>query len=96
MEKTNDGGRAFPDPGRAQSAKQRQVLTETGMTLRDYFAAKAIQGMLAVPDDQRYGDRADKSLSVQAWQNWCVSGMVEHAYRVADAMIAARAAAGAA
>ncbi len=33
------GGAAFPDPGRAQSAKQRTHLTETGMTLRDYFAA---------------------------------------------------------
>lgn len=39
----DDGGPAFPDPGRAQSAKQRQSLTATGMTLRDYFAAKAMQ-----------------------------------------------------
>lgn len=85
--KINDGGPAFPDPGRAQSAKQREVLTGTGMTLRDYFAAKAMQGMLAVPDDQRYGDRADKTLSIEEWQLWCVTGVVEHAYRVADAMI---------
>ena len=56
------------------------------MTLRDYFAAKAMQGMLAVPDDQRYGDRADKSLTVEQWQSWCVTGLTEHAYRVADAM----------
>lgn len=32
---------AFPDPGRAQSEKQREKLTEKGMSLRDYFAAKA-------------------------------------------------------
>lgn len=63
---------------------------QQGMDLRDYFAAKAIQGMLAVPDDQRYGDRADQSLSIDEWQAWCVTGMVEHAYRVADAMIAQR------
>ena len=62
-----------------------------GMTLRDYFAAKAMQGMLAVPDDQRYGDRADKTLSIEQWQQWCVTGAVEHAYRVADAMLRARA-----
>lgn len=40
MSKTN-GGAAFPDPGRAQSAKQREKLTETGMTLQDYFVAHA-------------------------------------------------------
>ena len=61
-----------------------------GMTLRDYFAAQAMQGMLAVPDDQRYGDRADKSLTVEQWQSWCVTGLTEHAYRVADAMLQSR------
>lgn len=78
-----DGGSAFPEPGNAQCG---------GMTLRDYFAAKAMQGMLAVPDDQRYGDRADKSLTVEQWQRWCVTGVVEHAYRVADAMLEVRSA----
>lgn len=66
--------------------------TVLGMSLRDYFAARAMQGMLAVPDDQRYGDRADKSLTVEQWQRWCVTGVVEHVYRVADAMLAARSA----
>ena len=46
MDPKNDGGPAFPDPGRAQSAKQREKLTETGMTLRDYFAAKAMQALM--------------------------------------------------
>ena len=46
MDTKNDGGPAFPDPGRAQSAKQREKLTETGMTLRDYFAAKAMQALM--------------------------------------------------
>ena len=40
------GGPAFPDPGRAQSAKQREILKGHGMTLRDYFAAKAMQGLV--------------------------------------------------
>jgi hypothetical protein len=40
MSKQN-GGAAFPDPGRAQSAKQREQLTETGMTLLEYFIAHA-------------------------------------------------------
>jgi hypothetical protein len=81
MSNTNTGGPAFPYENRYE---------HEGMTLRDYFAAKAMQGMMAVPDDQRYGDRADKSLTVDQWQRWCVTGLVEHAYRVADAMLKAR------
>ncbi|SED27427.1 hypothetical protein [Pseudomonas costantinii] len=94
MSKPN-GGAAFPGTYTARSDQGRGPVTEfhdKGMSLRDYFAAKAMQGMLAVPDDQRYGDRADKSLTVEQWQQWCVTGVVEHAYRVADAMLAARSA----
>lgn len=36
---------AYPDPGRAQSAKQRETLTERGMLLRDYLAAHAPFGV---------------------------------------------------
>lgn len=85
MKKINDGGPAFPNV--PEGAGSRWADWDMGMTLRDYFAAKAMQGMLAVPDDQRYGDRADKTLSIEEWQQWCVTGVVEHAYRVADAMI---------
>lgn len=84
----NNGGPAFPctqyTNGISPSGHSE------GLSLRDYFAAKAMQGMLAVPDDQRYGDRADKTLSVEQWQTWAVTGVVEHAYRVADAMLKAR------
>lgn len=73
-----------------QKEKQKATRLLDELDLRDYFAAKAMQGMLAVPDDQRYGDRADKSLTVDQWQRWCVTGLVEHAYRVADAMLKAR------
>lgn len=75
MDKTITGGAAFPDPGRAQSAKQRETLTETGMTLRDYFAAKAMAGFLAsgrCPLDPPYGNFARPS------------------YAMADAMLVAR------
>lgn len=84
MNTDKDGGNAFPVSGLQDHPEFN------GMSLRDYFAAKAMQGMLAVPDDQRYGDRADKTLSIEEWQQWCVTGVVEHAYRVADAMLAAR------
>ena len=46
-----------------------------GMTLRDYFAAKAMQGNIASwPEDQLFNPK----------------GIAEHAYGVADAMLAER------
>ena len=50
---------------------------ETGMTLRDYFAAKAMQGMFA-------SDTKDWN-SQQEWQT-----RAEVAYTMADAMLKAR------
>lgn len=87
-----DGGPAFPQPctENGYAANSPYQMAGGGISMRDYFAAKAMQGMMAVPDDQRYGDRADQSLSVEEWQAWCVSGLVEHAYRVADAMLKVR------
>jgi glycerol kinase len=104
MSNTNTGGPAFPQAyehtavvtkmygaGELTAGQLKNATSQlAGMTLRDYFAAKAMQGLMAVPDDQRYGDRADKSLTVDQWQRWCVTGLVEHAYRVADAMLKAR------
>ncbi|HSG62571.1 MAG TPA: hypothetical protein VLA24_14175 [Pseudomonadales bacterium] len=42
MSEQNTGGTAFPVPSLIQNGQ-----TQFGMTLRDYFAAKALQGMLA-------------------------------------------------
>lgn len=58
--------------------------TETGlprsdMTLRDYFAAKALQGLLANP-------KLEKQI-ITAGQSW----IEESAYAIADAMLKARA-----
>lgn len=90
MEKTNDGGRAFPDPGRAQSAKQRQVLTETGMTLRDYFAAHAPIGV-ADANDAFY-----RTHGRNARQSEMLEVLATMRGRYAEAMIADRLNAGAA
>jgi hypothetical protein len=73
MSNTNTGGPAFPvldyiTPNRVETAKN-------GMTLRDYFAAKAMQGYLGSPEWLR-------EVSPQ--------GTAEAAYRVADAMLKAR------
>ena len=69
MDKINDGGPAFP----VGSGDMRDPV---GMTLRDYFASKAMQGLLA----QSLGTALESDPILGA----------QYAYRVADAMLAAR------
>jgi hypothetical protein len=52
---------------------------EEGMDLRDYFAAKAMQGMLA-----RYGVEQGRSADINDRSG------AERAYKIADAMMKAR------
>jgi len=44
MSNTNTGGPAFPTE--AYDLERQTLVREEGMTLRDYFAAKAMQGMM--------------------------------------------------
>ena len=66
MSNRNDGGPAFPH--------SRLGSDHDGMTLRDYFAAKAMQAMASA----EYGERLDPL-------TWSID-----AYELADAMLAAR------
>ncbi|MDP3859880.1 MAG: hypothetical protein Q8Q73_19135 [Stagnimonas sp.] len=70
-----DGGPAFPGTGTDSSGCPVPEHYSAGMTLRDYFAAKAMQGWLASfgPED------AVKPASV-----------ADFAYGIADAMLKAR------
>jgi hypothetical protein len=43
----NNGGPAFPRI--SQDLQYKQITSTSGMTLRDYFAAKAMQALLAEP-----------------------------------------------
>ena len=75
--KINDGGSAFPRGGSLQD------YPVNGMSLRDYFAAKAMQGLITLGKDGinfRAID-ADKSHA---------QIMAENAYFMADAMIESR------
>ena len=78
MDKINDGGPAFPSKKRIYRAGYPTDDFEPvgGMSLRDYFAAKAMQGLLA----QSLGTALESDHILGA----------QYAYRVADAMIAAR------
>ncbi|AOK00161.1 MULTISPECIES: hypothetical protein [Burkholderia] len=72
MNEINGGGPAFPEvPGDCNGYEG-----QPGMKLRDYFAAKAIAGLLADPNVKLGEDRADKVAVL--------------AYSVADAMLRAR------
>ena len=56
--KTNTGGPAFPCDLTAYD--EEVVKNFQGMTLRDYFAAKAMQAMVSLPDaDMSHDDYAD-------------------------------------
>lgn len=57
-------------------------IEHNGMTLRDYFAAKALQGMFANPDD----GHENYDLSYDDY----VKEIASCAYKMADAMLAAR------
>lgn len=68
-----DGGPAFPHFRFAENGKV-EICPQGGMTLRDYFAAQALAGMLS---EGRSNSNA---------KDW----MPEEAYEIADAMLDAR------
>jgi hypothetical protein len=69
----NDGGPAFPIPSRQQG----MYPGPEGMALRDYFAAKAMQGMISMS-------------GTEVAQLCGTSRLSEAAYVIADAMLKAR------
>lgn len=76
--KRQDGGSAFPLP----MGSETTVGTE-GMTLRDYFAAKAMQSMVSAPREMV--DLIDLLGAETAYAK-----VSETAYVIADAMLRAR------
>lgn len=79
MSKTNTCGPAFPLEYFDAQLNQKRVLT--GMTLRDYFAAKAMQGLIARESTGAFNFEAcpNDPWRVALW-----------AYDVADQMLKAR------
>jgi hypothetical protein len=72
---TNTGGPAFPTSNGGSP--------DDGMTLRDYFAAKAMQGMLSNFDWMQHA--AAQFSNIQGEEL-----VPQMAYEIADAMLAAR------
>lgn len=77
-----DGGAAFPGPVSFASSPGAIDIerSELGMSLRDYFAAKAMQGLVS-----------DPSVSVR---NETINLIATQSYKLADAMLKAREAQG--
>ncbi|MBA1234752.1 hypothetical protein G7Z98_09315 [Pseudomonas stutzeri] len=72
------GGPAFPCEGGNKfisGNEIRRTLPSSGMTLRDYFAAKALPILM-----EHHGDRLP----------YVHKDVAEESYRIADAMLAAR------
>jgi hypothetical protein len=69
MNNTNTGGPAFPQSDRVVTALS--ISNSQGMTLRDYFAAKALQGLLANPklsnEILKHGGAASGWIEDSAW-----------------------------
>jgi hypothetical protein len=85
----NDGGPAFPVENLVGAGLRNIDVNPTtgapagaGMTLRDYFAAKAMQGMLAYPGDDSRGSHHNNNTP---------DGVASMAYSYAGAMLAERA-----
>lgn len=73
MSALENGGQAFPVPGLSNLPNEGFIFPEVGMSLRDYFAAKALEGDWAdggVNDFEkaaaRYYEMADAMLRERA------------------------------
>lgn len=73
----DEGGQAFPFTEKNSNGTHYHSFQ--GMTLRDYFAAKAMSGMVANADFD-YSPLGDNS----------IKNVADDAYKLADAMIRAR------
>jgi len=69
---------AFPFVAEDESG----TMINIGMTLRDYFAAKALQGICANPDDGHDPE-------IETYDEY-IKDVVKDSYEIADAMLKAR------
>ncbi|MDN7795872.1 hypothetical protein [Burkholderia vietnamiensis] len=80
MNEIKDGGPAFPIPLHEGQSYQGHAPCD-GITVRDYFAAEALVGMLAYPGCESRGSHHNNNTP---------DGVAAMAYEYADAMLRAR------
>lgn len=76
MSKQSHGGPAFPYSGVHKGEKVNLIVDSHGMTLRDYFAAKAMQALVT------------SGLNTGAWDDYV--DLSKSAWSIADAMLVER------
>jgi hypothetical protein len=81
---SNDGGPAFPVW--ELNGKDQPEMIGFGMTLRDYFEVRAMQGLLANPG----GAIQQNGMSGWGLCNCTIDDVAEFAWHIADAMLKAR------
>jgi hypothetical protein len=93
MSEQRDGGPAFPLS--EQMAARREF--QSGMSLRDYFAAKAMQGFLSQSHagpkewtDMGHGWGEDCANQLNAHRRSVAASLADFAYAIADEMLEAR------
>lgn len=87
MTQRNDGGPAFPIPCQFDvNCGPRFESGYGGMSMRDAFAMKALQGLLANPG----GPIQANGMSGWSWCNCTAEDVASLTYSMADAMLAAR------
>jgi len=84
QQKIDDGGQAFPTSDCSLPDESDIHPGQDGMSLRDHFAAAALQGMLA---SESKGEGMTKPCVVAG--DYCQRN-ADYAYEWADAMLAAR------
>ena len=84
MNEINDGGPAFPHCFKQVSVNHFHEQTFEGMSLRDYFAGKALVAMFAMEANPRVGTE------VEPYNARFNAVIAAQAYALADAMLAAR------
>ena len=77
----NDGGQAFPTFCPVQNNQPDKYTYIGGMTLRDYFAAKAMPAIYT---------EVVRRASDEGWPEDWRDGIAQDAYKMADAMLKAR------
>lgn len=83
-----DGGSAFPFSIQFKDGEDMTKFSNEGMGLRDYFAAKAMLGILSTETDPEPCE--DQANPLPEQEKYCAN-LAEGAYRIADAMLKERA-----
>lgn len=86
MSDTKDGGPAFPARPTEHYGNGVSITSHHGMTLRDYFAAKAMQGLINPLQNPSDLQMAIRHKGVKTAQEFFASV----AYDIADAMLKER------